>query len=337
MGKKNSGEKNEKKKSAGRKKSRNDGPTGDDDEERRIVTMEALDEVSISDDDGKELPPVDEWDADALALKQSIDTGAFDKLLRKLKNETSQGGDDESIEEVDLDAEDEGERDLHDSSGENDDKKAGGKHNSAKGGDERSSSSNRSGTEASESESEEEEPMETSGKALPDDASSDSHNSNDEKEEDDDDDGDDSDNELKKKNSLNSKALGIVTEGLRAEKKGWAWAETFDILSYRPLPFRRRAREGEEHVDIHDDLKREVAFYDMALEAVTEARSKCKYAGIPFQRPDDFFADMVKTDGTPSACSRCYYLPTFYCPISHVRNCFYFHRLQITWPRLRTG
>ena len=50
-------------------------------------------------------------------------------------------------------------------------------------------------------------------------------------------------------------------------------------------------------VDIHDDLKREVAFYDTALEAVHLARGECERAGIPFTRPDDFFAEMIKTDG----------------------------------------
>ena len=49
---------------------------------------------------------------------------------------------------------------------------------------------------------------------------------------------------------------------------------------------------------IHDDLQREVAFYDVALEAVLEAKVLCHKAGIPFTRPDDFFAEMVKTDGT---------------------------------------
>ncbi|OEU16528.1 eukaryotic rRNA processing, partial [Fragilariopsis cylindrus CCMP1102] len=49
-------------------------------------------------------------------------------------------------------------------------------------------------------------------------------------------------------------------------------------------------------LDIHDDLKREVAFYNTALEAVNLARPKCQEFGIPFSRPEDFFVEMVKTD-----------------------------------------
>jgi rRNA-processing protein EBP2 len=57
--------------------------------------------------------------------------------------------------------------------------------------------------------------------------------------------------------------------------------------------------ENEESitvVDVHDDLKREVAFYDTALESVTLARAQCATANIPFARPTDFFAEMVKSD-----------------------------------------
>ena len=50
-------------------------------------------------------------------------------------------------------------------------------------------------------------------------------------------------------------------------------------------------------LDVHDDLKREVAFYNMALEAANMARKLCHDANVPFSRPEDFFAEMVKTDG----------------------------------------
>ena len=81
------------------------------------------------------------------------------------------------------------------------------------------------------------------------------------------------------------------------------FAETFTIVPPTPLPFgppKTSVAVGideEDAVDIHDDLKREVAFYDNALEAVNIARGECEKAGIPFTRPDDFFAEMIKTDG----------------------------------------
>merc|ERR1719215_1267276 len=34
----------------------------------------------------------------------------------------------------------------------------------------------------------------------------------------------------------------------------------------------------------------------MALESVHKARKECNKAKIPFSRPEDFFAEMVKTD-----------------------------------------
>ncbi|KAI9713058.1 MAG: rRNA-processing protein and EBNA1-binding protein ebp2 [Bogoriella megaspora] len=48
--------------------------------------------------------------------------------------------------------------------------------------------------------------------------------------------------------------------------------------------------------DINDDLNRELALYKQALESVKEARSKLKKEGVPFSRPTDYFAEMVKSD-----------------------------------------
>nr|KAJ3414946.1 rRNA-processing protein and EBNA1-binding protein ebp2 [Polyrhizophydium stewartii] len=48
--------------------------------------------------------------------------------------------------------------------------------------------------------------------------------------------------------------------------------------------------------DVHDDLKRELAFYEQALESAQKGRAMLVKAGIPFSRPTDYFAEMVKTD-----------------------------------------
>ncbi|KAI8895435.1 eukaryotic rRNA processing protein EBP2-domain-containing protein [Globomyces pollinis-pini] len=48
--------------------------------------------------------------------------------------------------------------------------------------------------------------------------------------------------------------------------------------------------------DVNDDLKRELAFYEQALESCKVARNLITQAGIPFSRPDDYFAEMIKTD-----------------------------------------
>ncbi|KAI0595657.1 eukaryotic rRNA processing protein EBP2-domain-containing protein [Biscogniauxia sp. FL1348] len=49
--------------------------------------------------------------------------------------------------------------------------------------------------------------------------------------------------------------------------------------------------------DIHDDLKRELALYQQNLEAAKQARALLKAEGVPFSRPTDYFAEMVKDDG----------------------------------------
>ncbi|KAI1335245.1 eukaryotic rRNA processing protein EBP2-domain-containing protein [Xylariaceae sp. FL0016] len=49
--------------------------------------------------------------------------------------------------------------------------------------------------------------------------------------------------------------------------------------------------------DAEDDLKRELAFYAQSLDAAKRARSLLKAEGVPFSRPTDYFAEMVKDDG----------------------------------------
>ncbi|KAI9768233.1 MAG: rRNA-processing protein and EBNA1-binding protein ebp2 [Geoglossum simile] len=48
--------------------------------------------------------------------------------------------------------------------------------------------------------------------------------------------------------------------------------------------------------DVNDDLNRELAFYKQSLDAVKIARNSLKKEGVPFTRPTDYFAEMVKSD-----------------------------------------
>lgn len=66
------------------------------------------------------------------------------------------------------------------------------------------------------------------------------------------------------------------------------WAERLDIVSSRP------ALSDKTLAD--DDLRREVAFYNLALEAVAAGRDGFRRVGMGFERPLDFFAEMVKSD-----------------------------------------
>lgn len=71
-------------------------------------------------------------------------------------------------------------------------------------------------------------------------------------------------------------------------------------LSLQELPFSEHqtvvSSENIEIPDINDDLNRELAFYKQSLDAVKEARVLLKKEGVPFSRPTDYFAEMIKSD-----------------------------------------
>lgn len=48
--------------------------------------------------------------------------------------------------------------------------------------------------------------------------------------------------------------------------------------------------------NVHDDLKREVAFYNTAVSAVKWGKEQLKEQQIGYKRPVDYFAEMLKTD-----------------------------------------
>lgn len=54
--------------------------------------------------------------------------------------------------------------------------------------------------------------------------------------------------------------------------------------------------DQEQEVDVNDDLARELAFYNQALEGTRKAFEKLQAMGLPFLRPSDYYAEMVKTD-----------------------------------------
>lgn len=56
------------------------------------------------------------------------------------------------------------------------------------------------------------------------------------------------------------------------------------------------AQTSESIPDVSDDLQRELAFYSQCLEAVRLGRSRLLGEGVPFSRPKDYFAEMVKED-----------------------------------------
>ena len=51
-----------------------------------------------------------------------------------------------------------------------------------------------------------------------------------------------------------------------------------------------------EQLTVHDDIKREIAFYNLTRENVKKGMQILVQAKIPISRPDDFFAEMLKSD-----------------------------------------
>lgn len=316
----------------------------------RITVKDVLEEPPSDDSSASsEMPPESEWDEQALLLKQKIESGVFDHLLDRTpkRRKQSKGDvvdedeeDSSSIEEVDLDDEDErsssqgeeSEEEQMDSGEEEVDSDDGSLE--APEGD-ASDEEAQEGDEGNEEDGSSEDEKETSNQKDDDEEDE----SSDEEEESHD--NDDRATRLSKKNHISSKALHVVTESLQARKREWPWAETFDVVSSDPLPFDRKLLAddddaAQEVVDVHDDLKREVAFYDMALAAVARARQLCSAAKIPFSRPEDFFAEMVKTDGTSSQVW--WSLDPFVCPIVEGNHSLLTCSparlaLQTTWPR----
>jgi rRNA-processing protein EBP2 len=188
------------------------------------VTLEQIDAMSDGEED-----EIEEWNAEAKALRQAISEGAFDKMnLDKVADEVDEDSQADEDEEMD-DAKEE------DDSSEKDDE------------------------------------------------------------------GEDNDNKKQHPNALsgitNIKALRSVTSQLVSQKDSLPWPEKLDVIPPTPLPFGQTTEEGLI-IQVHDDLKREVAFYNLALQSTFAARSQCEEMNVPFSRPEDFFAEMVKTDGT---------------------------------------
>jgi rRNA-processing protein EBP2 len=269
-----------------------------DEKRQRIVTMQALQELSSDDDDDDAtLPPESEWSKEALALKAAIEAGTFDAAVI---NKDDEEGD--PFEEVDLDDDDEDEEDSNSM-----------EVNEQKGAEndceydidaKKENEDDDSGTDEDENDEDDEDSKEgtsdldKSRKVEPSESVQNEDSEGDDEEVDSDTDDDEvSPNRSSEHHVIQGKALCIVAASLAAEKKDWPWSETFDIIPPTPLPFADKDSEGGTTLGVHDDLQREVAFYDLALEAVLEAKRRCHSAGIPFTRPADFFAEMVKTDG----------------------------------------
>ncbi|KAF7301135.1 hypothetical protein MIND_00677900 [Mycena indigotica] len=82
----------------------------------------------------------------------------------------------------------------------------------------------------------------------------------------------------------NTAAMSRIRETIQLDSS-LPWTETL-VLSYPETI----------DVDVNDDLNRELAFYKQALHSANAARDLATKHNLPFTRPPDYFAEMVKSD-----------------------------------------
>lgn len=89
--------------------------------------------------------------------------------------------------------------------------------------------------------------------------------------------------------TCNEAAILLKLEQLRGgidpDSDDVAWLETLDITATDPV-----------EMDDAEEGQRELAFYSQALAAVKSAQTRLTKMDVPFLRPDDYFAEMLKTD-----------------------------------------
>ncbi|KAE8665542.1 putative rRNA-processing protein EBP2-like protein [Hibiscus syriacus] len=88
-----------------------------------------------------------------------------------------------------------------------------------------------------------------------------------------------------------SKTAVYNQEGLVEKLEDISWPENVDWMHKLSLDV-----DQVKEVDVNDDLARELAFYTQALEGTRLAFDKFQSMGLPFLRPPDYYAEMVKTD-----------------------------------------
>ncbi|KAK9178655.1 hypothetical protein WN943_027848 [Citrus x changshan-huyou] len=88
-----------------------------------------------------------------------------------------------------------------------------------------------------------------------------------------------------------SKQAVYNRDGLEEKLQDISWPENAGWIHKLAIDI-----DQEQEVDVNDDLKREASFYTQALEGTRQAFEKLQSMGLPFLRPADYYAEMVKSD-----------------------------------------
>lgn len=84
----------------------------------------------------------------------------------------------------------------------------------------------------------------------------------------------------------NRKALAQALSSIALPHKDLKFYEHLSVTASEPLVLK----------DVQDDLERELAFYKQGLAAAKTGRAALTREKVPFARPSDYFAEMVKSD-----------------------------------------
>lgn len=80
-------------------------------------------------------------------------------------------------------------------------------------------------------------------------------------------------------------------EGLLEKLEDITWPKDLEWIHTLTINY-----DQADEIDVNDDLTRELAFYNQALNGARQSFDKLQTMGIPFLRPPDFYAEMVKSD-----------------------------------------
>ncbi|XP_068095527.1 probable rRNA-processing protein EBP2 [Hyperolius riggenbachi] len=102
---------------------------------------------------------------------------------------------------------------------------------------------------------------------------------------------------LDEKKKLANDVTGLK-QSLMDLKKDLSWVERLDVTT-APVPDKSQqngAADQSSEVNAEDDFQREMCFYRQAQAAVLFALPRLQQLKVSTRRPDDYFAEMAKTD-----------------------------------------
>ncbi|XP_077981147.1 putative rRNA-processing protein EBP2 isoform X2 [Glandiceps talaboti] len=87
-----------------------------------------------------------------------------------------------------------------------------------------------------------------------------------------------------------------LQEKIENFKKDLDWIERMEITAKSADDEKTEKSETDDTDTMNNDFKREIKFYHQAQSAVLEALPKLRKLNIPTRRPEDYFAEMAKSD-----------------------------------------